>query len=77
MDDASDEAKVREAAKAFAFPAAMSKSVSAKAYGRIWRIPITFVIDRAGIVRKSGWFVDSGFDEAALESAVTPLLDAK
>ena len=77
MDDPADIAKVREAAKAFAFPAALSKNVSARAYGRIWRIPITFVIDRVGVVRKSGWFVGSGFDDAALEATVTPLLREK
>ena len=77
MDDPADDAKVREAVKNFAFPAAMAKSVSARAYGRIWRIPITFLIDRGGIVRKSGWFAESGFDDAALEATVTPLLHAR
>jgi peroxiredoxin len=77
MDDPADIARVRDAAKTFAFPTAMAKSVSARAFGRIWRIPITFVVDRAGVVRKSGWFVESGFDDAALEAAVTPLLRSK
>lgn len=77
MDKPSDEAKVREVMKSFAFPAALAKDVSARGYGRIWRIPVTFVIDRKGVVRKDGWFVESGIDEASLELAVTPLLVAR
>jgi peroxiredoxin len=74
MDKPSDEAKVREVMKNFTFPAALAKDVSATGYGRIWRIPITFVIDRRGVVRKDAWTVDTGIDEASLEMVVTPLL---
>jgi thiol-disulfide isomerase/thioredoxin len=74
MDKPSEEAKVREVMKAYAFPAALAKDVSAKGFGRIWRIPITFVIDRKGVVRKDAWTVENGIDEASLESVVTPLL---
>ena len=49
----------------------------APGYGRIWRIPLTFVIDRYGIVRKDGWFGDPGIDENLLEQTVTPLLRAR
>jgi len=76
MDKPADEAKVRDAMKAFAFQAALVKDASARGYGRIWRIPVTYVIDRKGIVRKDGWFVDHGIDEASLDAIVTPLLDA-
>ncbi|HLX81810.1 MAG TPA: TlpA disulfide reductase family protein [Burkholderiales bacterium] len=76
MDKPSDEAKVREVMKSFAFPAAFVKDVNARGYGRIWRIPVTFVIDRKGVVRKDGWFVDPGIDEASLDAVVTPLLRA-
>jgi peroxiredoxin len=77
MDKPSDEAKVREVMQSFAFPAALAKDVSARGYGRIWRIPITFVIDRHGTVRKDGWFVDHGIDEPSLDALVTPLLRAR
>jgi peroxiredoxin len=76
MDKPSEEAKVREVMKAYAFPAALAKDASARGYGRIWRIPLTFVIDRQGIVRKDGWFVDPGINEASLDAVVTPLLRA-
>jgi thiol-disulfide isomerase/thioredoxin len=77
MDKPSDEGKVRDVMKSFAFPAALVKDVSAKGYGRIWRVPMTFVIDRNGVVRKDGWFVDHGIDEPSLDALVTPLLRAR
>jgi cytochrome c biogenesis protein CcmG, thiol:disulfide interchange protein DsbE len=77
MDDPRDEAKVREVMKSFSFPAALARDTLARGYGRIWRIPLTFVIDRKGIVRKDGWFGDPGIDEALLDQAVTPLLRAR
>jgi hypothetical protein len=49
----------------------------AKGYGRIWRLPLTFVIDRRGILRKDGWYGDPLLDMATLERTVTPLLRAR
>lgn len=74
MDDPKDEGKVREVMGAFTFPAAMVRDSKIKGYGRIWRIPLTFVIDRRGVVRKDGWYGDPGIDDALLEKIVTPLL---
>jgi len=48
MDDPEDLAKVRDVAKALPFPAAMYGDTQAQGYGRIWRLPITFVIGRDG-----------------------------
>jgi peroxiredoxin len=77
MDDPKDETKVREVMKEFAFPAAMARDASMKGYGRIWRIPLTFVIDRQGVVRKDGWWGDPGIDGPLLDQVVTPLLRAR
>ena len=74
MDDPRDEPKMREVMRAFAFPAALARDASFKAYGRIWRIPLTFVIDRRGVLRKDGWYGEAGIDLPLLESTVTPLL---
>ena len=74
MDDPKDEAKVREVIRSFAFAGAMAKDANIKAYGRIWRIPLTFVIDRRGILRKDGWYGDPGIDLPMLDKTVTPLL---
>ena len=45
-----------------------------KAYGRIWRVPLTLVIDRKGVLVKSDWYGNPGFDLPLLEATVTPLL---
>lgn len=74
MDNPKDEAKVREAMKPFAFSAALARDADLKAYGRIWRLPLTFVVDRQGVVRKEGWYGDPGIDATLLEQAITPLL---
>jgi thiol-disulfide isomerase/thioredoxin len=77
MDNAKDEAKAREIMRAFAFPAAFGREMNFKAYGRIWRLPLTFVIDRQGVLRKDGWYGESLLDAATLEATVTPLLRAR
>jgi thiol-disulfide isomerase/thioredoxin len=77
MDDPRDEPKVREVMGAFSFRAALARDASIKPYGRIWRIPLTFVIDRQGILRKDGWYGDAGIDLPLLETTVTPLLQAR
>ena len=77
MDDPEDIDKVRDVMRAYSFAAAMAADVRAKGYGRIWRIPLTFVVDRKGILRKDGWAGESGLDEASMEQDITPLLQAK
>jgi len=74
VDSPKDEAKARDVMKDFAMPAAFAREASFKGYGRIWRLPLTFVIDRAGVLRKDGWYGDPGLDAALLEATVTPLL---
>jgi cytochrome c biogenesis protein CcmG/thiol:disulfide interchange protein DsbE len=77
MDDPADEAKAREVMRQFSFPAAMARDTRAKGYGRIWRIPLTFVIDRKGILRKDGWYGAPTLDLPELEKTVTPLLESQ
>jgi cytochrome c biogenesis protein CcmG, thiol:disulfide interchange protein DsbE len=77
MDEPKDEAKVRAVMKAFAFPAALGPQSDFKGYMRIWRLPLTFVVDRSGILRSKDWYGDPGIDEALLERTVTPLLQAR
>jgi cytochrome c biogenesis protein CcmG/thiol:disulfide interchange protein DsbE len=74
MDAPKDEAKVREFMRAYTFPAAMARDAEVKNYGRIWRIPLTFVVDRQGILRKDAWHGDPIIDLGQLEKMVTPLL---
>lgn len=78
MDDPEDLAKVRDVAKALPFPAAMYGDTQAQGYGRIWRLPITFVIGRDGVLRYDGGVGERGtFDLPGLERTVGPLLGAK
>lgn len=76
MDEAGDDAKVREVMQAYSYPAGVGRASNLKAFGRIWRLPMTFVIDRNGILRKDGSEGDPKVDLAALEKLVTPLLKA-
>ena len=73
-DDPRDQSKVREVMQAYAFPAALARDTDLKGYGRIWRLPLTFVIDRRGILRKDDWYGDPGLDSQLLEKTVSPLL---
>jgi hypothetical protein len=41
---------------AYAFPQLVLKL--REGYSRIWRLPLTFVIDRRGVLRKDGWYGD-------------------
>jgi len=74
IDDSSDLSKVKEMMKSYEFPIAMDQDTKSKGYGRIWRIPLTFIIDKKGILRKSAWFDDGNINEAVLEKNITPLL---
>jgi cytochrome c biogenesis protein CcmG/thiol:disulfide interchange protein DsbE len=76
MDDPKDDAKVREMMKVYSFPVGMARDADMKGYGRIWRLPLTFVVDRKGILRKDQWHGDPTLDAPLLEQTVTPLLSA-
>ncbi len=77
IDDPSDEAKVRNVMSVFSFPGALAQDARFEKYGRIWHIPLTFVIDRHGNTRQDGWYVENGIDLPLLEKTVTPLLQEK
>ena len=44
-------AAVRAALQGYGVAAALSSQAAYDGYGRIWRVPTTFVIDREGVVR--------------------------
>jgi len=75
MDDPQDDAAVRAAMRDFAFPAAYRRDTRFGDYGRIWRMPMSFVIDRDGILRKDGGVGDPLLlDRPLLDRIVGPLL---
>ena len=71
------EEKIRNVMRPFSFPAALGPKTDFKGYQRIWRLPLTFVVDRDGTLRKKDWYGDPGIDESMLESTVTPLLSKR
>ena len=74
MDDPRDVMAVRRVAQSFSFPVALKSDANLKAWGRIWRMPTTFVVDREGILRKNGHVGPAELTAAELEAVVSPLL---
>jgi hypothetical protein len=57
------------------FPVGLLADSSAPGYGRIWRLPVSFTIDRAGLLVEDGWKVKTpSWTAQRLEQVVTPLL---
>lgn len=74
LDERSDLAKVKAAMAGMSYPTALLEDAQAKGYGRIWRVPLTFAIDRRGILRRDGFKAAPTLDGAALDREVLPLL---
>ena len=74
MDDPDDEAKVRQLAKTYHYPIALTAGSRVDAFGRIWVLPLTFVIDRSGIVSKTDWTGAEKVNALSLDKNVLPLL---
>jgi len=74
LEGPGDLAKVKQAMKDFSFSAALAASAQTEGYGRLSRLPITFVIDRRGVLRFDGLKLAKAMDLPTLERVVTPLL---
>jgi peroxiredoxin len=74
MDKPSDLAQAQKIMQNYSFLFADKKQMDYSGYGRIWRIPSTFIIDKQGILRKNGMTGDPKVDAKTLEDMVTPLL---
>ena len=74
LEGASDLAKITHAMKDFSFSAALAANAQTEGYGRLSRVPVTFVIDRRGVLRFDGFKLPKAIDLATLEKVVTPLL---
>lgn len=69
-----DLARIRRAIKDYSFPVALASAAQTEGYGRQSRIPLTFVIDRRGVLRFDGFKLAKALDLRALENIVLPLL---
>jgi cytochrome c biogenesis protein CcmG, thiol:disulfide interchange protein DsbE len=73
-DDSSDNAKVREVMKAFAYPAALAADAKTNDMRSPRVLPITYVIDQAGVIRAKLWIGGAPMTARNLAAAVDPLL---
>ncbi|MBS0446856.1 MAG: TlpA family protein disulfide reductase [Proteobacteria bacterium] len=76
VDELADEPKVREAAQPFSFRVAMLKKAQLVGFTRVWRMPVSAVIDRQGRIVKQDWFAQPMLDAATLDPVILPLLQA-
>ena len=75
LDDTGDLTKVRAVAAKLSFPVGFLGNPWAGDYGRIWRIPVSFVIDRAGRLADNGWDdAQPVWTKERLQQVVDPLL---
>lgn len=75
LNSADELAEVRRLAATLGFPVGLLANPWVPGYGRIWHIPVSFVVDRQGRLAYNGW--DDSKPEltaAKLNAIVTPLL---
>ena len=61
----------------YSFLFAEKQQINYSGYGKIWRIPSSFIIDKQGKLRKNGMTGDPKVDTKLLDEIVTPLLTAQ
>jgi cytochrome c biogenesis protein CcmG/thiol:disulfide interchange protein DsbE len=67
--------EVQRVARTLSFPVGFLERSSAPGYGRMWRLPVNFAIDRAGRLVVNGWNEKKpSWTAQRLEEIVTPLL---
>ena len=75
MNDANEDQEVVKYLEKFKFDSSFNRNSSFKGYGRVWHLPLTFVIDKKGILRRNGQSDATVLNEKLLEKTVTPLLE--
>jgi cytochrome c biogenesis protein CcmG, thiol:disulfide interchange protein DsbE len=77
LDDSDKLAEVRRVGRTLSFPVGLLANSSAPGYGRIWKLPVNFTIDRAGRLVRDGWKEKNpSWTAESLQQVVTPLLQA-
>jgi cytochrome c biogenesis protein CcmG/thiol:disulfide interchange protein DsbE len=75
LDGADQIDQVRDVAKTLSFPVGLFEQSSAPGYGRIWRLPVSFTLDRTGRLVNDGWKEKNPtWTAERLEQIVTPIL---
>ncbi|MBV9914571.1 MAG: TlpA family protein disulfide reductase [Sinobacteraceae bacterium] len=77
LDGADQLGQVQDVARELTFPVGLLEQSDAAGYGRIWRLPVSFLIDQRGYLVDDGWHDrDPVWTAERLEHSVTPLLPA-
>ena len=75
LDLVSDLPKVRQLARTLSFPVGLLGNPWVAGYGRIWKLPVSFVIARNGTLAHNGWDEeDPALTPERLKRVVDPLL---
>jgi peroxiredoxin len=75
LDTRAELAEVRRVAQSLRFPVGLMSDSSASGYGRIWRLPVSFTIDRQGLLAEDGWKEKKpAWTRERLDQLVAPLL---
>ena len=75
LDAPGEVERVRQVARSLQFPVGLLPSPWVAGYGRIWKLPVSFVIDRDGRLASNGWDeADPSLSAASLARLVDPLL---
>jgi cytochrome c biogenesis protein CcmG/thiol:disulfide interchange protein DsbE len=78
LDSPDELRKVQPVAQSLNFPVGFLANSSLPGYGRIWRIPVNFTINRGGLLIDNGWKdKDSTWTAERLERIVTPLVNGR
>jgi cytochrome c biogenesis protein CcmG, thiol:disulfide interchange protein DsbE len=78
LDEPDEWRAVREVAKSYAFPVGLLASSNADGYGRIWRMPANFTIDRKGLLADNAWKDKRpSWTNERLQRILAPLLAAR
>jgi len=75
LDEAEDLKKVRAVQQTLSFPVGFVAASTLPGYGRIWRIPVNFAIDRHGRLVDDGWKdKEAVWTAERLERIIAPVL---
>lgn len=74
IDDAHDRGDVEKVMRKFSYPAALMSAAKTNGFGMPLAVPMTYIIDSAGVVRARILAGKTAVTEQSLEQAVQPLL---
>lgn len=75
LDDPDNLDQVRKVAGTLSFPVGLLGDPHVPGYGRIWHLPVSFIVDRDGKLIDNGWKDEPpALTQQRLDQVVTPLL---